>query len=417
MNHNGGELLNRCLQSLQALEWPNDRIHIVVADNASTDNSLDSVPTGVEIIEMGTNAGFGAAINRAVSAPGPAFDAVLLLNPDAWIEPDALEKLRHVLDTDPGVGAACPRILFDRPMATVTITADEGMDCRLGAAEVDGTDVRDSVHGLEGAERTPNRFGTSTWKLSARSTLHVPHGSRLRVELEARRRGRVTIAADADPVTALVGPGATSIDVALGDEPLTVVQNDGSSVAADGTGTNRHFHRPLSAVDSRPADVFAWCGAGVLLRSAMLDQIGSFAEPFFLYYEDTDLAWRGQAAAWRSTLVPDAVVHHRHSATTGQGRAVTEVHQHRNRVLMMARNAPLGAALGTLIGLVLTAGSTTVRGCAARLRGSGDLTRAGYRWRSVVAALAKLPWALSTRRRLGRRARRPRRQVYAELEP
>ena len=40
--------------------------------------------------------------------------------------------------------------------------------------------------------------------------------------------------------------------------------------------------------------MFAWCGGAVLLRSDYLDDVGLFDERFFLYYEDTDLSWRGE---------------------------------------------------------------------------------------------------------------------------
>ena len=50
--------------------------------------------------------------------------------------------------------------------------------------------------------------------------------------------------------------------------------------------------------------MFAWCGGAVLLRPTYLDEVGLFDERLFLYYEDTDLSWRGQLAAGATRTCP-----------------------------------------------------------------------------------------------------------------
>ena len=61
---------------------------------------------------------------------------------------------------------------------------------------------------------------------------------------------------------------------------------------------------PMARQYAEPADVFAWCGGAVLLRSDYLADVGLLDERFFLYYEDTDLSWRGRARGWRYRFVP-----------------------------------------------------------------------------------------------------------------
>lgn len=63
-----------------------------------------------------------------------------------------------------------------------------------------------------------------------------------------------------------------------------------------------------------------WCsGASVMLRQRMLDEIGLFDEEFFLYFEETDLNRRGRASGWLSVHLPQAVVTHIGSVSTGMG--------------------------------------------------------------------------------------------------
>ena len=79
-------------------------------------------------------------------------------------------------------------------------------------------------------------------------------------------------------------------------EPRDIVNNVGSIVFEDGYGADRGFLEPDEGQYQEPVEVFAWCGGSVLLRPRYLADVGLFDERFFLYYEDTDLAWRGRAA-------------------------------------------------------------------------------------------------------------------------
>jgi N-acetylglucosaminyl-diphospho-decaprenol L-rhamnosyltransferase len=51
-------------------------------------------------------------------------------------------------------------------------------------------------------------------------------------------------------------------------------------------------------------------GACLLLRRAMLDEIGGFDERFPMYGEDIELQYRARLAGWERWYVPDAVVGH-----------------------------------------------------------------------------------------------------------
>ena len=57
-------------------------------------------------------------------------------------------------------------------------------------------------------------------------------------------------------------------------------------------------------------------GGFLLLRRAMLDELGGLDEGFRLYGEDIDLAYRAMRAGWERWYVPAAVVRHEHQAET-----------------------------------------------------------------------------------------------------
>jgi N-acetylglucosaminyl-diphospho-decaprenol L-rhamnosyltransferase len=58
-------------------------------------------------------------------------------------------------------------------------------------------------------------------------------------------------------------------------------------------------------------------GASMMLRRTMLEQIGTFDETFFLYFEETDLCLRAARAGWSCWYVPDSRVVHIGSVSTG----------------------------------------------------------------------------------------------------
>lgn len=88
---NGGENLQRCLQSLRAQTAP---AHVVVADNGDGDGCsslLDERFPEVTRVGFGKNLGFGRALNRAIREAGEG--PIVLLNDDTVAEPQLVERL------------------------------------------------------------------------------------------------------------------------------------------------------------------------------------------------------------------------------------------------------------------------------------------------------------------------------------
>jgi len=105
VNWNGGDLLARCLDSVAQQRRTPD--HIIVVDNASSDQSLERASKQlqrVELLRLASNVGFAKANNIAAQA-ARRFDAFALLNPDAFAEPGWLEALVDAAERRPD--AAC----------------------------------------------------------------------------------------------------------------------------------------------------------------------------------------------------------------------------------------------------------------------------------------------------------------------
>jgi GT2 family glycosyltransferase len=60
-------------------------------------------------------------------------------------------------------------------------------------------------------------------------------------------------------------------------------------------------------------------GTCMLIRRAVLEQVGLFDEAFFFYYEDADFCRRAQEDGWRLSVAPEARVEHAGGATVNRG--------------------------------------------------------------------------------------------------
>jgi GT2 family glycosyltransferase len=93
---NRSALLSRVLGDLGRQTYPITRV--IVVDNGSTDDSVEMARrAGAEVIELGVNAGFAAAVNRGIQEARS--DWIAVLNNDVTLEkPDWLARLMAALE-------------------------------------------------------------------------------------------------------------------------------------------------------------------------------------------------------------------------------------------------------------------------------------------------------------------------------
>jgi GT2 family glycosyltransferase len=422
LNWNGADHLARCLDALCGLDWPAGRLDLVVVDNASTDGSdkiVERYPR-TRLVRNDHNGGF-VANNLALRDLGDV-DYVGLVNADSFVEPGWLRALVDAIESDERLGAVSARMLFADRFIEVTIESPTfspaGPDPRdlgvmVSGLRVDGVDRwRDAqlADGAWGIEHTAD--GTTYQWTSDRATVRVPVGDgsklpgRVEMAMAAEVPKRITVRSAGVVRSRHVSPHRDWVDVPVAGEAIDIINNAGSVLVEDGYGADRGFLEPDNGQYDAPAEVFAWCGGSVLLRPAYLADVGLFDDRFFLYYEDTDLSWRGRSRGWRYRYVPDALVRHVHAASTGEGSPVFQHYVERNRLLMLVKNAPATMAASAVWRYLLTTLSYARRDIVAPLLGlrRPRPTIVGRRARSFVDFLRRLPAALGQRRRIRRAA-------------
>ena len=112
VNYKGASDTLEAIKGLNALDWPLDKLEIVVVDNASGDDSVEVLrrgAPGITLIESADNSGFAGGCNLGVKESAGA--VVAFLNNDA--KPDAgwLREGVSTLFSKPRVGAVASRVL------------------------------------------------------------------------------------------------------------------------------------------------------------------------------------------------------------------------------------------------------------------------------------------------------------------
>ena len=113
LNWNGRHHLERYLPSV--VEHTSGDAEVVVADNGSTDDSLEWLRLtypDIRIIRLDKNYGFAEGYNRALREVESEY--VLLLNSDVEVTENWWQPLVAVLDDESDVAAVAPKLLADR---------------------------------------------------------------------------------------------------------------------------------------------------------------------------------------------------------------------------------------------------------------------------------------------------------------
>ncbi len=415
VNWNGVRWLRPCLDALGRQSVTSFDVWVV--DNASTDGSvalLEREYPHVRVLRNKENLGFAGGNDTALRQVTTPY--AVLLNNDAVPAPDWLERLLAPFD-EPGqerLAAVTSKVVFAPrflPMSLSTTGFRMNGDPRhlgvkLSSVVVDGEDVTTRVlwerltWGPEG--EGGGRFFWS--RPEGELLVPLPDSTgpwEVVVRWSAERRKDATLTWDGGSETGPVDTGWSEVcvDVPSGTPTVDVVNNVGSVVLTSGYGADRGYQEVDAGQYDVAEEVFALCGCAVALRTEAGRAADWFDDDFFLYYEDTDLAWRLRAAGWTIRYEPTAVVRHVHSATSVEWSPTFVFHTDRNRLLMLVKNASARRALAAVLRYPLTTGSMAVRSVrhAARTRSRPPVRPTLMRLRVMLSFLRLLPTVLAKR--------------------
>ncbi len=91
----------------------------------------------------------------------------------------------------------------------------------------------------------------------------------------------------------------------------------------------------------QPCKIFASCAGAAIYRRKFLDRIGLFDEEHFAYLEDLDIGYRAAIHGYQNWFLPDAVVYHAGSGTSGSRYNQFKIrYSSRNNIYLIYKNMP-----------------------------------------------------------------------------
>jgi hypothetical protein len=153
---------------------------------------------------------------------------------------------------------------------------------------------------------------------------------------------------DPDCLSALVQQGESDPRIGIVG-PLVYHANEPGVIQSAGGRLGRHWlaeHIGQNETDtgqfSTPCDVEWISGCAIMLRRALLEQIGLLDERFFYYWEETEWCLRASRAGWRIVHVPAAKLWHKGVQRDYQPGPSVTYYGTRNQFLLLSKhNAPV----------------------------------------------------------------------------
>lgn len=120
----------------------------------------------------------------------------------------------------------------------------------------------------------------------------------------------------------------------------SLLDGAGDAYHLTGLAWRRYYNKPVQEYGNQPEEVFSACPAAALYSREDFLQVDGFDEDYFSYFEDVDLGFRLRLAGKKCLYVPEAVVHHVGSASTGKRSDFSVYYGYRNMIWTFFKDMP-----------------------------------------------------------------------------
>jgi len=377
VNWNGKKYLDELFNSLACLNYPAEKLQIIMVDNNSGDGSTAFVEKkfpNVEIIPLEENLGYAGGNNEGLRRARGKY--IALINNDCIADPDWLCEMLSIFKNssdDAKIGAVGSKVVFYWPYIPVQIISGSQSSSGKNRSRKDlrRLGVRISEARVAGSGRDKNSQAVNNgWRIDeikytdgfyppetdgkgrifqwtqGDAVMAVPvFNSRKSTVLEFK------VSSDISPNKLKIVIGEEILDeIKIGKRvkkikltiPVGTYDCCRDIINSCGVKINRSFYsrdRGYMSFDTgqynRVEEIFALSGSSFMMDRKMLEDTGYFDSYFFTYYEDIDLFWRARTRGWKHFFTPNALVRHHHCGSGQEWSYSFTYHVLLNRLLMI----------------------------------------------------------------------------------
>jgi GT2 family glycosyltransferase len=372
VNFNGIRFLNNLFSSIINLNYPPEKIQIIMVDNNSRDGSVEFVKNKfpqVDIVALKENKGYAGGNNEGFYRSKGRY--VALINNDCVVDKNWLREMLAVFRQNADsckAGAVGSKVIFYYPYLPLQLIAGSGnkegqwgnrRSRRLGVQiydikmEVSGKkeDEKDilnkSVKYMDGfyPQESDSKGRIYRWS-GGNAVLAVPIVDfKKDIDLSFSVLSFVTpndlqliiggeIIADIR-VTRRAKRVEMKIPRRLFTYRKDVINSCGIEINRSLYSRDRGFESFDEGQYGRVEEVFGLSGSSFMMDRKMFEEMGCFDDCFFTYYEDVDLFWRSRLAGWKTFFTPKSIVRHFHCGTSQEWSYDFIYHVLKNRLLMI----------------------------------------------------------------------------------
>ncbi len=454
VNYNGLRFLKNLFNSILNLNYPGDKIQVIMVDNNSTDGSVEFVRSNfpeVEVLVLNKNSGYAGGNNEGFKHARGRY--IALINNDCTVDQNWLTAMVNTMSTncsESKVGAVSSKVVFfykylvldffigNEEKVSSSDNSDiygamlSGFNIKYPDAKPNEMDLLEkSLKFLEGfyLRSIDAKNGRFTYKLKTKATLAVPIpvGENNRDENNASNdnasddkiyENKVVLSFDASSLNGtnrliITISGKEIYSTILDEAPKKIVLEltrdlfylKKDIINSCGTEINRAFYsrdRGFNKIDEGQFDnveeIFSPSGSSLLINKQLLDEVGFFDKSFFTYYEDIDLFWRARLKGWKVFFTGDSIARHYHCGTGKEWSHSFTYHVIRNRLLMIYRCGWPGIFVRSFAGFILSNIKNTASYIASIVSGrKQDRIDIGIRFRIFFELFYLLPKNLISR--------------------
>ncbi len=361
LNYFGEKVIKNVINSLVNLNYPSGSFEIIVVDNNSQDKSLEILEQlktklpNLTVMPLSKNLGFSRGNNVGIKVAKGEY--VALLNNDCVVSKNWLSNLVSTAQKNSKVFAVASKILLYQKYYELNVPISSDIEpfysyvSKSALYNFGGKRLYFNSYLENGSLQAQIPYDpVSDTLLEIQMLIHYKKSPTRKIkDIFSGLSKSITVKdykiQKKDILFTLEIDLKSKISIG---KSISKIQNAGIIPFQDGYARDigaivrdrTQYYEYDEGQFDKETEVYAFCGAAVLLSKEGLDKIGLLDETFFMYYEDVEISERARLNGYQIIYSPKAEVRHIHALSSKEGSKFFIYQVEKGRLLHVFYNFP-----------------------------------------------------------------------------